>query len=77
MATTILAGVEGATVGAGTAGVIGALIGYFVSKEHISKYEEHFEAGKLLLVAQGSIEEVRRAKVILDSTTNIETNDYP
>jgi len=67
-AAVLLGGVEGAAIGAAAGGVLGALAGWGVSKQHILKYEEQLKAGKYLLVAHGSDNEVRRAHTLLGQT---------
>jgi hypothetical protein len=39
-----------------------------ISKQHILKYEEVVKAGKFLVIAHGSAEDVRRSKEILSGT---------
>ena len=63
-----LGGLEGAVAGAAWGGVLGTLVGWGVSKQHIIKYEEHLKAGKYLVIAHGSAAEVEHARHILHST---------
>lgn len=65
LAAALLGGVEGAAVGAGGAGLLGALLGMGVSRQHILKYEEKLKGGKYLVVAHGSTDEVAKAQSIL------------
>jgi hypothetical protein len=44
--------VEGVAAGTAGGGLLGALVGWGVSKQHILKYEEHLKSGKYLLIAQ-------------------------
>lgn len=74
LATSLLAGVEGALVGASSGGLLGALMGWGVSKKHIVKYEEELKSGKYLLIAHGSAEEVDRARKILSDTGSEQLN---
>jgi hypothetical protein len=60
-----LGGIEGAVAGAAWGGVLGGLMGWAVSTQHLLKYEEHLRAGKYLVIAHGSVEEVVRAQHIL------------
>jgi hypothetical protein len=53
---------------AASGGLLGALIGWGVSKQHITKYEEHLKGGKYLVIAHGSAEEVAKARDILEHT---------
>jgi hypothetical protein len=63
-----LGGLEGAVAGAAWGGVLGTLVGWGVSKQHIIKYEEHLRTGKYLVIAHGSPAEVEHARYILHST---------
>ncbi len=63
-----LGGLEGAVAGAAWGGVLGTLVGWGVSKQHIIKYEENLKAGKYLVIAHGSAAEVEHARHILHST---------
>ena len=67
-AASLLGGIEGALAGAAGGGLLGALAGWGVSKERIPKYEEQVKAGKYLLVAHGSREDVARAEALLRDT---------
>ncbi len=67
-ATMLLGSMEGVIAGAAGGGLLGALVGWGVSKQHILKYEEHLKGGKYLLMAHGSAEEVTRALKILQGT---------
>jgi hypothetical protein len=51
---------------------MGGLMGWGVSKKHIIKYEEKIKAGKYLVIAHGSAEEVSRAHNILSSSNSEE-----
>jgi hypothetical protein len=51
---------------------LGILVGVGVSKEPIIKYENHGKAGKYLVIAHGSGEEVERARNILQGTAATE-----
>jgi len=68
LAAVLLGGIEGAAVGAAASGLLGALTGWGISKQHILKYEEDVKAGKYLVVAHGSAEDVARAEDILRGT---------
>jgi hypothetical protein len=39
-----------------------------ISKQHILKYEESVKAGKYLVIAHGTAEDVNKAKAILQGT---------
>ena len=73
-AAILLGGIEGAVAGAAGGGVLGALFGWGISKQHILKYEEVVKGGKYLLIANGNEDEVKRAHTILDQTNTDELN---
>jgi hypothetical protein len=68
LASVLLGGLEGAVAGAATTGLLGWLMGLGISRKHILKYEQHVKAGKYLLLAHGSPDEVAKAKQILTAT---------
>lgn len=49
-------------------GILGAIFGHFLAKQHIPKFEAHLRAGRYLLVVHGSSDEVARAHQIMQST---------
>jgi len=65
-AAALLGGVEGIVAGAAGGGLLGALLGWGISKEHILKYEEGIKGGKYLVVANGDESQVSMARMILD-----------
>jgi uncharacterized membrane protein len=69
---TLVGGVDGAVAGAAWGGVLGILVGVGVPQEHIINYENHVKAGKYLVIAHGSDEEVERARNILQGTAAME-----
>ena len=69
LAAALLGSIEAAAVGGATGGLLGALVGWGVSKDHILKYEQNINAGKFLLIYNGSADEVKKANFILKSTT--------
>lgn len=73
-AAALLGGLEGAVFGAAGAGLLGALVGWGVSKKHIVKYEESLRGGKYLLIIHGTPEEVEQAHAILNQTDALEVN---
>ena len=75
-ASVLLGGMEGVVAGAASGGVLGALVGWGVSKKHILKYEEQLKAGKYLLIAHGSAEEVARAQNILKDSKAAEVTHH-
>jgi uncharacterized membrane protein len=65
LAAVLLGGVEGAVAGAVVGGLVGGLVGWGVPKDQALKYESHVKAGKFLLIAHGSPQEVVRARELL------------
>jgi hypothetical protein len=68
LAAALLGGVQGAVAGAAGVGVLGWLASLGISKQHIVKYEESIRAGKVLLIAHGTPEEIGKAQTILTDT---------
>jgi len=66
----LLGGAEGVVAGAAGGGLLGALFGWGVSKEHILKYEESIKSGQYLVVANGDESQVNQARAILDGLTD-------
>ncbi|MBX3052843.1 MAG: hypothetical protein KF753_15265 [Caldilineaceae bacterium] len=64
----LLGAMEGAVVGAAGSGILGSLIGWGVSRQHILKYEEHLKGGKYLLMTNGNADEMALAKRILQGS---------
>ena len=75
-AAILLGSMEGVVAGAAGGGLLGALVGWGVSKQHILKYEEHLKGGKYLLMTHGSAEEVTRAQKILQGTGALEVTHH-
>jgi hypothetical protein len=69
LTSALMGGLEGAAAGAALTGVLGWLGSLGISRQHILKYEESVKAGKTLVVAHGSVEEVRKAEAILAATS--------
>ena len=61
LAAAAVAAVQGALV----AGGVGAILGHFVAKQHIPKYEQLVQDGSYLVVVHGADREVARAQQIL------------
>ncbi len=68
LAAAMLSGIEGALAGATNGGLLGALMGWGVPRQHILKYEEWVKSRKYLVIAHGSAEEVTQAHDILKGT---------
>jgi hypothetical protein len=79
LSSALLGGLEGAVGGAALTGVLGWLSALGISKQHILKYEESVKAGKYLLVAHGSLDEVGKAHQILDGlkTAQLDVHKQP
>jgi len=74
LTSALLGGLEGAVAGAAVSGVLGWLVSLGISKQHILKYEESVKAGKYLVIAHGSADEVKKARQILEGTRPMELN---
>ena len=61
----LAAAASGAVQGAVVAGGIGAIVGHFVAKRHIPKYERLVRAGSYLVVVHGTEQDVARAQQVL------------
>jgi uncharacterized membrane protein len=68
LASALLGGVEGAVAGAALGGILSGLAAWGISKQQILKYEEVVKAGKFLVIAHGSAEDVKKAQQILSGT---------
>jgi hypothetical protein len=73
----LVGGVDGAVAGVGWGGALGILVGVGVSKAHIIRYEGHVKAGKYLVIAHGSDEEMERARNILQGSAATELHLHP
>ncbi|MDQ1744544.1 MAG: hypothetical protein QOE23_2883 [Pseudonocardiales bacterium] len=73
----LAAGAVGAAEGALLGGTVGAVLGHFVAKKHLPKYEEFVRTGNFLLVAHGTEEEVSLAQRILtdEGSTDVQRHD--
>jgi hypothetical protein len=74
LSSALLGGVEGAVAGAAFSGLLGWLASLGISKQHILKYEESVKAGKYLVIAHGTPEDVKKARGILEGTKPTELN---
>jgi hypothetical protein len=68
----LVGGVDGVVVGAAWGGVLSILVGVGVSQEHITKYKNSVKAGKYVVIADGSDEEVECARNVLQGTAATE-----
>jgi hypothetical protein len=65
----IVGALEGAIVVGGVSALGAGLIGLGIPKDSVVKYEESLKAGKFLLVAHGTAEEVQKARDILHTAS--------
>ena len=68
LTAALAGGVEGALAGSAIGGILSGLAAWGISKQHILKYEEVVKAGKLLVIAHGTAEQVKQAQAILANT---------
>src|SRR5277367_3654011 len=71
LVTSIISGLEGAAVVGGTSALFAALAGLGIPKDSVIQYENDVKAGKFLVVAQGTQEDVLRAKSILGAAASV------
>ena len=76
LASILFVGAEGATFGAAGGGILGALAGLGVSHRHIIRYEDRLVAGKYLVIAHGSDDDVAKAKGLLQETKPEELEEH-
>ncbi len=67
LVSAVVGGLEGATVVGATSALFGALTGLGIPKDSVIQYENDVKAGKFLVLAQGTAEELTRAKEVIDS----------
>ena len=65
LVSAIIGGLEGAAVGSSTSALFAALVGLGIPKDSVIQYENDVKAGRFLVLAQGTPEEVNRAKGLL------------
>lgn len=65
LVASLIGGLEGAAVGGGTSALFAALVGLGIPKDSVIQYENDVKAGKFLVLAQGTNEEVVLAKGVL------------
>ncbi|MGT2467626.1 hypothetical protein ACVOMV_26305 (plasmid) [Mesorhizobium atlanticum] len=68
LAAMVFAAVEGAVVVGGLSALGAALFGLGIPKDSVIQYEDALKADAFLLVAHGPVEEMARAKTILETT---------
>jgi uncharacterized membrane protein len=69
----IIGALEGAVIVGGLSAVGAALYSIGIPKDSIIKYETSLKSNKFIVVAHGSIEEVNKARGILEATSAAET----
>jgi hypothetical protein len=72
----ILSALEGAVVIGGLSVIGAGLFSIGIPENSILEYEEDLSAGKFLLIANGSIEEVSNASEILKGTNTKKVKSY-
>ena len=70
----IAGALEGAVIGGGLTALGAALYGIGIPKDSIISYDQPLEAGKFLVLAHGSVEEVIKAKAILPSSSPVDVS---
>jgi hypothetical protein len=68
LVSSIIGGLEGAAVAGSTSALFAALIGWGIPKDSVIQYENDVKAGRFLVLAQGTPEEVARAKNLLGAS---------
>lgn len=68
-AAMVFAAAEGAVVVGGLGALGGALSSFGIPKDSVIEYETALKTDSFLLMAHGSVEEMARAKALLDSTS--------
>ena len=76
LASMLFVGAEGATFGAAGGGILGALAGLGVSHRHIIRYEDRLVAGKYLVIAHGSEDDMVKARSLLQETKPEELEEH-
>ncbi len=74
LVSMIVVGLEGAVLGAGFGALGAALISLGIPKDSVIQYEKALKADKYLVLVQGTEDEVKKAKNILDETEGVNTD---
>ncbi len=74
LVSMIVVGLEGAVLGAGFGALGAALISLGIPKDSVIQYEKALKADKYLVLVQGTEDEVKKAKNILDKTEGVNTD---
>jgi Protein of unknown function (DUF3341) len=75
--TWIIAALEGAVVVGGLSALGAGLYSLGIPKDSIVKYETTIKAGKFVLIAHGSADEVEKARSILETSGAEQVNVHP
>ena len=70
LVAAIVAGLESAVVVGGLSALGAALVSAGIPKDSALKYETELQAGKFVLIAHGTPEEIERAQSILETTAH-------
>jgi uncharacterized membrane protein len=73
LVATIVGGLEGAVVTAGLSALGAGLYSMGIAKKSIVQYENEVNSGKILLIVQGTSDEVERARSVLNLTAKSTT----
>ena len=74
LVSMIVVGLEGAVLGAGFGALGAALVSLGIPKDSVIQYEKALKADKYLVLVQGTEDEVKKAKNILDETEGVNTD---
>lgn len=74
MVVWIVGALEGAALVGGLNAFVAALLSIGIPKDSILKYETSLKSDRFLLIAHGTLEEVERAKKILETTNCVEAS---
>ena len=77
LVSSIIGGLEGAAVGGTTSALFAALVGMGIPKDSVIQYENDVKAGRFLVIAQGTQDEVKRAKEVLASAKPASVASHP
>lgn len=76
LVASIVAGLEGAALVGGLSALGAGLYSVGIPKDSVLKYEMDVKAGKFLLIAHGTEEEVKKAKNILQTTATADLAEH-
>ena len=77
LVSSIVGGLEGAAVGGASSALFAALVGMGIPRDSVIQYENEVKAGRFLVVAQGTQDEVERAKGVLASGKPTSVASHP